>query len=122
MNKSFKRGPKRRHRRPRTIRKRIFVAGEGKSEVGHIALLQHFAKSQDLSTYLVKQRDTKGGGDPLSILERAINEAKQAEKGGKGFNLNSAVGARQSSGKLLMLNQCLCLESSTMANPFGEAL
>ena len=37
-------------------------------------------------------------------------------------NLNSAVGARQSSGKLLMLNQCLCLESSTMANPFGEAL
>ena len=38
------------------------------------------------------------------------------------FNLNSAVGARQSSGKLLMLNQCLFLESSTMANPFGEAL
>ena len=38
------------------------------------------------------------------------------------FNLNSAVGARQSSGKLLMLNQCLCLESSTMVNPFGEAL
>ena len=38
------------------------------------------------------------------------------------LNLNSAVGARQSSGKLLMLNQCLCLESSTMANPFGEAL
>ena len=36
--------------------------------------------------------------------------------------LNSAVGARQISGKLLMLNQCLCLESSTMANPFGEAL
>ena len=36
--------------------------------------------------------------------------------------LNSAVGAKQSSGKLLMLNQCLCLESSTMANPFGEAL
>ena len=38
------------------------------------------------------------------------------------ISLNSAVGARQSSGKLLMLNQCLCLESSTMANPFGEAL
>ena len=38
------------------------------------------------------------------------------------FNLNSAVGARQSSGKLLMLNQCLCLKSSTMTNPFGEAL
>ena len=38
------------------------------------------------------------------------------------FILNSAVGARQSSGKLLILNQCLCLESSTMANPFGEAL
>ena len=37
------------------------------------------------------------------------------------FNLNSAVGAKQRSGKLLMLNQCLCLESSTMANPFGEA-
>ena len=37
------------------------------------------------------------------------------------FNLNSAVGAKQSCGKLLMLNQCLCLESSTMANPFGEA-
>ena len=37
------------------------------------------------------------------------------------FNLNSAVGAKQSSGKLLMLNQCLCLESSKMANPFGEA-
>ena len=88
MNKSFKGVPKRRRRRPRTIRKRIFVAGEGKSEVGHIALLQHFAKSQDLSTYLVKQRDTKGAGDPLSILERAINEAKQAEKGGKGFKHN----------------------------------
>ena len=38
------------------------------------------------------------------------------------FNLNSAVETRQSSGKLLMLNQCLCLESSTMANPFGKAL
>ena len=37
------------------------------------------------------------------------------------INLNSAVGAKQSSGKLLMLNQCLCLESSTMANPSGEA-
>ena len=37
-----------------------------------------------------------------------------------GINLNSAVGAKQSSGKLLMLNQCLRLESSTMANPFGE--
>ena len=36
------------------------------------------------------------------------------------ITLNSAVGARQSSGKLLMLNQCLCLESSTMANPVGE--
>ena len=35
----------------------------------------------------------------------------------------SAVGATDmSSGKLLMLNQCLCLKSSTMANPFGEAL
>ena len=38
------------------------------------------------------------------------------------WNLKSTVGARQGSGKLLMLNQCLCLESSTMANPFGEAL
>ena len=38
------------------------------------------------------------------------------------INLDSAVGAKQSSGKLLMLNQCLCLESSTMANPFGEVL
>ena len=41
---------------------------------------------------------------------------------GPSLNLDSAVGAKQSSGKLLMLNQCLCLESSTMANPFGEAL
>ena len=38
------------------------------------------------------------------------------------FILNSADGARQNSGKLLMLNQCLCLKSSTMANPFGEEL
>ena len=40
----------------------------------------------------------------------------------KSFNLNSAVGARQSPGKLLMLNHCLGLNSSTMTNPFGEAL
>ena len=61
-------------------------------------------------------------------------EAQELERGAIGLqpvqacpftgrvNLNSAVGARQSSRKLLMLNQCLCLENSTMANPFGEAL
>ena len=38
------------------------------------------------------------------------------------INLNSAVGAKQNSSKLLILNQCLCLKSSTMTNPFGEAL
>ena len=38
------------------------------------------------------------------------------------LNLNSAVGAWKYSVKLLMLIQKLCLEISTMANPFGEAL
>ena len=45
----------------------------------------------------------------LRFLQRAIN-------------LNSAVGARQSSVKFLMLNQKLCLVSSAIDNPFGEAL
>ena len=40
----------------------------------------------------------------------------------KTLNLNSAVGTRKYSVKLLMLIQKLCLEISTMANPFGEAL
>ena len=78
MSKSFKRGLKRRHRRPHTVRERIFAAGEGKSEVGYIALLQHFAKSQDLNVSLVKQRYTKDGGDPLAILERAVVKASKA--------------------------------------------
>ena len=54
-------------------------------------------------------------------IENALKGAEAHERK-EALNLNSAVGARQSSGKLLMLNQCLCLESSTMANPFGEAL
>ena len=38
------------------------------------------------------------------------------------INLNSAVGARKYSVKLLVLIQYLCLEISKMVNPFGEAL
>ena len=63
--------------------------------------------------------------DPEAGLVDMKGRARQKVFLGGGFpwfNLNSAVGARQSSGKLLMLNQCLCLENSTMANPFGEAL
>ena len=59
-----------------------------------------------------------GGHFALDSLAEAISVNVDAIP----MILNSAVGARQSSGKLLMLNQCLCLKSSTMANPFGEAL
>ena len=55
-------------------------------------------------------------------IEREEISAQELRQRAGRVNLNSAVGARQSSGKLLMLNQCLCLKSSTMANPFGEAL
>ena len=66
-------------------------------------------------------------GAPLDDPEKGcvpvvnFREAIRAERKIR-ITLNSAVGARQSSGKLLILNQCLCFESSTMANPFGEAL
>ena len=57
-----------------------------------------------------------------AVLDQKISNWAMAHRRAlEYFNLNSAVGARQSSGKLLMLNQCLCLENSTMANPFGEA-
>ena len=59
----------------------------------------------------IAQTDAHNLHKAMLILEESILR----------FILNSAVGAKQSSGKLLMLNQCLCLESSTMANPFGEA-
>ena len=56
--------------------------------------------------------------DKITLVLDNLNTHKAASL----YNLNSAVGAKQSSGKLLMLNQCLCLKSSTMVNPFGEAL
>ena len=51
-----------------------------------------------------------------------VRGRKTAPRGAKRTNLNSAVGARKYPVKLLMLIQKLCLEISTMANPFGEAL
>ena len=68
---------------------------------------------------------TSSGGQLIFHMFGALAEFERhliRERIQAGLNLNSAVGARQSSGKLLMLNQCLCLESSTMANPFGETL
>ncbi len=87
MSKGSKRVSKRRHVRSHTVRKRIYVAGEGLSEFGYTALLQSFADSNSLSVCLVKARfhKAKGGGDPLAILKRAILKAKEAERGGSGL-------------------------------------
>ena len=70
-------------------------------------------KSKRLTTVTPASRVSSevAGGSPQNILPVIC----------VGIILNSAVGARQSSGKLLMLNQCRCLESSTMAKPIGEA-
>ena len=59
-------------------------------------------------------------GTGLNLSNLLMNRQQQLLEGMK--ILNSAVGARQSSVKFLMLNQKLCLVSSTIDNPFGEAL
>ena len=66
--------------------------------------------------YLSKADQDREQGETFAAMRRQHPAVESA------INLNSADGARQNSGKLLMLNQCLCLKSSTMANPFGEEL
>ena len=55
-------------------RRRIFVACEGESEVGYVALLQRLADEASLAIYLDKR--LCHGGDPLAIVEKAISELK----------------------------------------------
>lgn len=53
---------------------RIFVACEGDSEVGYVALLQRLTDEAGLATHLDIRRCH--GGDPLAIVETAVSELK----------------------------------------------
>lgn len=53
-------------------RRRIFVACEGDSEVGYVALLQRLTDEAGLATHLDIRRCH--GGDPLAIVETAVRE------------------------------------------------
>ena len=68
--------PRRRGHRPQ--RRRIFVACEGGSEMGYVALLQRRADESGLAIHL-DIRECRGG-DPLKIVEKAIEELSLRRK------------------------------------------
>lgn len=68
--------PGRRGHRP--LRRRVFVGCEGDSEMGYAALLQRRADESGLAIHL-DVRECRGG-DPLKIVEKAIEELRTRRK------------------------------------------
>ena len=58
----------------RPQRRRYFVACEGDSEVGYVALLQRLAEESGVAIHLDIRRCH--GGDPLAIVETAVSQLK----------------------------------------------
>lgn len=63
-------------------RRRLFVGCEGESEQGYAALLQRFAEERKVAVH-AESRVIPRAGDPLAIVERAIEMAAQGERGSK---------------------------------------
>tara|TARA_R110002074_G_scaffold348310_1_gene518768 strand:+ start:1070 stop:1642 length:573 start_codon:yes stop_codon:yes gene_type:complete len=63
-------------------RRRLFVGCEGESEQGYAALLQRFSDEQGGAVH-AESRVVPRAGDPLAIVERAIEMAAQGERGSK---------------------------------------
>ena len=68
--------PRRRGHRPQRLR--VFVACEGESEIGYAALLQRRAEESGLAIHLDIRQCR--GGDPLKIVEKAIEELSSRRK------------------------------------------
>jgi len=63
-------------------RRRLFVGCEGESEQGYAALLQRFADEQRVAVH-AESKVITSAGDPLAIVNRAIEIAAQGERGSK---------------------------------------
>ena len=63
-------------------RRRLFVGCEGDSEQGYAALLQRFSNEQGGAVH-AESKVIPRAGDPLAIVERAIEMAAQGERGSK---------------------------------------
>ncbi|QDQ43159.1 RloB-like protein [Methylacidiphilum kamchatkense Kam1] len=61
----------------RAKKKNIFVACEGKSEQGYVALLNELAKEQNPPLSVVLRPFCLGGGGPSSMVKEAINKARK---------------------------------------------
>jgi hypothetical protein len=62
------------------LRNRIFVACEGESEAGYVALLQDFANSSGLWVHLHKEILGPGTGDPLTRINLATERLRTLER------------------------------------------
>ncbi|MEE8394135.1 MAG: RloB domain-containing protein [Rhodospirillales bacterium] len=62
----------------RIIRTPIFLAGEGKSEKGYGTWLARLAKDQGVAVAIKAEK--LHGGDPLSLVEQAINKLNAIKK------------------------------------------
>jgi len=63
-------------------RKRLFIGCEGESEQGYAALLQRFSNERGCAFH-ADSKVILHAGDPLALVERAIEMATRGEKGSK---------------------------------------
>jgi len=63
-------------------RRRLFVGCEGESEQGYVALLQRFSNERGCAVH-AESKVIPRAGDPLALVERAIEMAEQGERGSK---------------------------------------
>lgn len=69
------------YRRPQIPQRMpIFVGCEGQSEGGYAALLQGFAREQDVSVHLQIKILAPGAGDPLARVQKAIQEIEKLKR------------------------------------------
>lgn len=69
-------------RRPHRIilqRRRFFVGCEGESEQSYVALLARLSAARHLPVHLDAVLLQPGGGDPLAIVERAVQRVRERE-------------------------------------------
>ncbi len=60
----------------------MFVGCEGESEQGYVALLQRFSDERRCAVH-AESKVIPRAGDPLALVERTIEMAKQGERGSK---------------------------------------
>lgn len=117
-------------------RRRLFVGCEGESEQGYAALLQRFADDRAVAVH-AEAKVISRAGDPLAIVERAIQLAAQGERGakptysarfimldtdliGQNPNRDAQISALVAKHKFSLLNQNCCFEAFLLRHISGH--